>query len=76
VVSIKDISSRGARVMTRRNWQPHAGVVLKELTGDFRTDAEVIYCRRARDDAYTVGLKFKSLARELASPTSRIRRDQ
>jgi hypothetical protein len=57
-VTIMNISSRGARVITHRNWQPHDRAVLMEFTGDFRLDAEVIYCRRLRDDAYVIGLKF------------------
>ena len=59
-VTITNISSRGASVITHRNWQPHDRAVLIEPTGDFHLDAEVIYCRRLRDDAYAIGLKFLS----------------
>lgn len=57
-VSIVNISSNGARVITHRSWQPHDHVILFELVGDFHTDAEVIYCQRLRDEEYEVGLKF------------------
>jgi len=36
-----------------------AGCDDTEFTGDFHLAAEVIYCRRLRDDAYMVGLKFQ-----------------
>ena len=57
-VMITNISSHGARVITHRNWQPHDRAILMELTGDFRFYAQVIYCRRLRDDEYVIGLKF------------------
>jgi hypothetical protein len=60
-VSITNISGHGARVMTRRHWQPNDHVVLMELTGDFHAYAEVIYCQRLPDEAYVVGLKFVGL---------------
>ena len=58
-IVITNISSHGASVVTRRKWQPHDRAILIELTGDFHLAAEVIYCRRLRDDAYMVGLKFQ-----------------
>jgi hypothetical protein len=74
VVSIENISNHGARVATHRHWRPHDHVVLMELTGDFHTDAEVIYCQRLRDDAYVVGLRFARAAAEMLTrnrgPTS------
>lgn len=57
-VMITDISSHGARVITRRNWQPHERAILRGFTGDFRLDSEVIYCLRQGEDAYVIGLKF------------------
>ena len=58
-VMITNISSHGARVISHRNWQPRDRATLIEPTGDFHLAAEVIYCRRLRDDAYVVGLKFQ-----------------
>jgi hypothetical protein len=58
-IVITNISSRGASVITHRNWQPRDRAILTEFTGDFHLAAEVIYCRRLRDDAYMVGLKFQ-----------------
>jgi hypothetical protein len=58
-VVITDISSRGARVISHRNWRPRDRATLIEPTGDFHLAAEVIYCRRLRDDAFVVGLRFQ-----------------
>ena len=58
-VKITNISSHGARVISHRHWRPRDRATLIELTGDFHLAAEVIYCRRLRDDAYVVGLKFQ-----------------
>lgn len=57
-VMIVNISSRGARVLARRYWQPHEQLVLTELIGDFHVDAEVVYCQRVERDQCAVGLKF------------------
>jgi PilZ domain len=57
-VVIANISSRGARVMAHRYWQPRDQLVLTELIGDFHVDAEVVYCQRVDRDQCAVGLKF------------------
>jgi hypothetical protein len=62
-VMITNISIHGACVIAHRDWRPHDRATLIEVTGDFHLDAEVIYCRRLRDDAYVIGLRF-------ARPTS------
>jgi hypothetical protein len=72
IVSIVNISSSGARVITRRNWQPHDHVLLLERIGDFHADAEVIYCQRLRDDAYVVGLRFERSITELLTQPRRV----
>lgn len=58
-VSIKNISSLGARVITHRKWQPHDRVVLVEPGNDIYARAEVIYIQRLTDDEYAIGLQFR-----------------
>jgi hypothetical protein len=58
VVSIENLSSQGAQVITHQNWGPHEHLILMDLIGDFRVEAEVVYCLRLRDDAYVAGLRF------------------
>jgi hypothetical protein len=69
VVSITNISSHGARVITHRNWRARDHAVLVEPTSDFHTDAEVIYCQRLRDHEYVVGLNFELSAAQLLTPS-------
>jgi hypothetical protein len=69
VVSIKNISSHGARVITHRSWQLHDHAVFIALTDDFRTDAEVVYCHRLRVSTYVVGLRF---GRSIADALTRL----
>ena len=57
-VAIKNISVHGARVVTPRPLQVHSRVLLTASIGDFRVDAEVVYCERLGDDRCAVGLRF------------------
>lgn len=57
-VSVENISSRGARVRARRAWRAHERLVLTGMLGDFRADAEVVYCQRLGPDECAIGLKF------------------
>jgi len=57
-VMVENISSRGARIRTRRAWQAHDQLVLTGMLGDFRVDAEVVYCQHLGSDECAIGLKF------------------
>lgn len=57
-VSIKNISSHGARVVIRRPLPVHVRVVLESAAGDLHVAAEVIYCERLGGDRCAVGLRF------------------
>ncbi len=57
-VRVENISSRGARVRTQRVWQAHDQLVLTGMLGEFRVDAEVVYCQRLGPDECAIGLKF------------------
>jgi hypothetical protein len=57
-VWVENISSRGARIRTQRAWQAHDQLVFTGMLGDFRVDAEVVYCQRLGPEECAVGLKF------------------
>lgn len=57
-VWIENISSHGARIRTHRSWQAQDQMVLSGVLGDFRADAEVVYCQHLSGGDYAVGLKF------------------
>jgi len=54
----EDVSSRGARVVTVRRWQPDDHVVIASLPGDFRATARVAYCQPRRGEGFAIGLEF------------------
>ncbi|HET7758244.1 MAG TPA: PilZ domain-containing protein [Steroidobacteraceae bacterium] len=57
-VSIENISLHGARVLARREWQPHSHVILAGTGSDFYADAQVVYCQPVREGVCAVGLQF------------------
>jgi hypothetical protein len=58
LVWIENISSHGARIRTQRAWQAHDQMVLTAMIGDFRAEAEVVYCQRLGPGDCAIGLKF------------------
>ena len=55
-----NVSSRGARVMTRRRWQPKEQPRLASESGEFRTHTKVVYCEPLPSGHFCIGLKFIS----------------
>jgi len=53
-----NLSSRGARVLTKRRWEPKAEPHLVSLTGNLVLRARVVYCQPADADYFYVGLRF------------------
>jgi len=58
IVWIENISSHGARIRSRRTWQPRDHVVLAWLPGDVQVEAKVVYCQRLGLRDCAIGLKF------------------
>ena len=54
----ENVSSRGARVVTVRRWDPNDRLTLASRAGDFRSIARVAYCQSLRGTGYAVGLEF------------------
>jgi len=71
-VTIANISNHGARVISRRPCQPHEQIILTEVFGDSRVDAEVIYCQRVDGDQYAVGLRFAIAIEQPEVPAARV----
>jgi ubiquinone/menaquinone biosynthesis C-methylase UbiE len=55
-----NVSSHGARVVTRRRWQLEEQPRLASSSGDLRTQAKVIYCETLTNGHFCIGLKFIS----------------
>lgn len=58
----ENISSRGARVVTKKRWSADDSLVVKSLEGDLQSEARVIYRQPIREKVYAIGL-------ELIAPT-------
>ncbi len=54
----ENISSRGARVVTKRLWSANDSLVIKSLEGDLQSEARVIYRQPIRENVYAIGLQL------------------
>jgi hypothetical protein len=54
----ENISSRGARVVTKGLWRANDSLVIKPLEGDLQSEARVICRQPAREDVYAIGLQL------------------
>jgi len=55
-----NVSPHGARVLTRRRWQPEQQPQLASSSGELRTQAKIVYCEPVTDGHFCVGLQFLS----------------
>jgi hypothetical protein len=59
----EDVSPHGARVLTKRYWQPDEVPLVTPLMGDFPKHARVVYCdSRPKGGGYWVGIQFEGPA--------------
>ena len=58
----ENISSIGARVLSRRAMEPHEQLLVSSRVGNLRTKARVVYCRPSPDGRFGVGLRFEGVA--------------
>ncbi len=54
----ENVSSRGARVLSVRRWNPNDRLSISTLTGGFQSLARVAYCVSLRGAGYAVGVEF------------------
>ena len=57
-VSTENISSLGARIVTKRSVEQNERLMIRSLAGDQRTLARVVYCQRMTDGRFGVGMQF------------------
>ena len=55
----EDVSPHGARVFTKRYWQPGEVPLLTPLIGEFPKRARVAYCVPQANGGYCVGIEFE-----------------
>jgi predicted nucleic acid-binding protein len=54
----ENISSRGARVVTKKRWSANDSLVIKSLEGDLQSEARVIYSQPIRENVYAIGVEL------------------
>jgi hypothetical protein len=59
-----NVSTRGARVATKRRWHPGEEPRLATDSGVFRGRARVVYCQQWTDRDFFIGLKFFTGAKQ------------
>src|SRR5438105_15360346 len=55
----EDVSPHGARVLTKRYWQPGEVPLLTSLIGEYPQHARIVYCVPQPNGGYCVGINFE-----------------
>jgi hypothetical protein len=52
----ENISSGGARVVTKKHWSLNDSLVIKSLEGDFQSEARIAYSQPIDENVHAIGL--------------------
>lgn len=63
----ENASRHGARIVTRKRWQPHDHVLIRFPFENEQSRARITYCDALPKDAFAVGLHFSSVVDGLIS---------
>ncbi|PYU21654.1 MAG: hypothetical protein DMG30_17155 [Acidobacteria bacterium] len=64
----ENVSPRGARVVTEREWQPSARVLLICPEDNVWLEAEIVYYQRLAKNRFAVGLELSARVERWAKP--------
>jgi len=53
-----DISCHGARVVTRRSWQPNQQLAVRAIRGSLNSLARVAHCEPYQDSFFVIGIEI------------------
>ena len=53
-----DISCHGARVVTRRSWQPDEQVSVRSIRGNLYSRARIVHCQPYKDNSFVIGIQM------------------
>jgi hypothetical protein len=53
-----DISCHGARVVSKRRWEPDQRVSVRSIRGNFYSRARVVHCKPYTDNSFAVGIEM------------------
>jgi PilZ domain len=55
-----DVSWHGARVVTRRSWQPNQELSIRSIRGTLKSRARVAHCQPYTDNRFVIGIEIYS----------------
>jgi hypothetical protein len=58
LASTIDISCHGARVVTKKRWEPNQHLSVRSIRGNHYSRARVVHCRRHTFNSFIVGLEM------------------
>jgi PilZ domain len=58
----ENVSSHGAKVVSKQLWKEGDWVLIKALTGDLQWRAQVVYCEILPSSTFAIGLKLLATA--------------
>jgi hypothetical protein len=61
IASTVDISCHGARVVTRKSWQPNQELSIRSIRGALKSRARITYCQPYASDRFVIGVEIYSL---------------
>ena len=53
-----DISCHGARVVTRRSWQPNQQLSVRSIRGNLYSRARVVHCQPYTENSFMIGIEI------------------
>jgi len=72
ITSTVNVSSHGARVLTKAPWVPNQDVSVRSVPGNLYSRAHVVYCKPLPDRSFSIGLRLLQ-PRALASTQQNFR---
>ena len=55
-----DISCHGARVLSRRSWQPNQQLSIRSIRGNLKSLGRVAHCQPHTDNRFVIGIEIYS----------------
>jgi hypothetical protein len=65
-----DISSHGARVVTKKIWRPNQLLSVRSIRGNLYSHARVVYCQPYTDNSFVIGIETYYPTGDWTKPSS------
>jgi hypothetical protein len=70
-----DVSCHGARVVTKKIWQPNQLLSVRSIRGDLPAHARVVYCQPYTVDSFVIGIETYYPMGDWTKPSRSAHRD-